>query len=106
MEKLTLDPPEIGLWYRAQNGDVFSVVAMDSKYAENTGTIEIQYFDGAVEELDRTEWSTMLPRAIPEPEDCSGALDMHTDADPDAGVDVPDAGAWIDPLSVVDRLQE
>ncbi len=105
MAKLTLDPPEIGLWYRAQNGEVFSVVAMDSNHAENAGTIEIQYFDGAVEELDRTEWGTLLPRAVPEPEDCSGALDMHTDADPDAGVDEPDDGAWVDPLNVVDRLQ-
>ena len=105
MEKLTLDPPEIGLWYRAKNGDVFSIVAIESNDADSTGTIEIQYFDGAVEELDRTEWSAMLPRTIPEPEDCSGALDMRADADPDAGVDEPDDGTWIDPLNVVDRLQ-
>ncbi|HYW76060.1 MAG TPA: DUF6763 family protein [Gammaproteobacteria bacterium] len=105
MEKLTLNLPEIGLWYRAQNGDVFSVVAMESNYAENQGTIEIQYFDGAVEELDRTEWGAMLPQAIPEPEDCSGALDMRADADPDAGVDESVDDTWVDPLSVVDRLQ-
>ncbi len=105
MEKLKLDPPEIGLWYRAQNGDVFSVVALESNQAETGGTVEIQYFDGAVEEIDRSEWGVMLPQMIPEPEDCSGALDMHVDADPDAGVDEPDDGTWIDPLSVVDRLQ-
>jgi len=105
METLKLDSPEIGIWYRGKNGEIFSVVAMESNRADSTGTIEIQYFDGAVEEVDRMDWAVMLPRVIPEPEDCSGALDMHVDADPDAGVDEPDDGTWVDPLSVVDRLQ-
>lgn len=104
MEKLKLDPPDIGIWYRAQNGDVFSVVAIESDRAESGGTVEIQYFDGAVEELDRSDWAAMIPQVVPEPEDCSGALDMHADSDPDAGVDEPDDGTWVDPLSVVDRL--
>ena len=105
MATLNLDAPEVGLWYRGQNGEVFSVVALEPNHAESAGAIEIQYFDGAIAEIDRADWAMMLPRVIPEPEDCSGALDMRADADPDAGVDEPDDGTWVDPLNVVDRLQ-
>ena len=38
--------PVIGSWYRKRGGETFEVVAIDPK----DRTIEIQYFDGAVEE--------------------------------------------------------
>ena len=37
--------PVIGSWYRKRGGETFEVVAIDAK----DRTIEIQYFDGAVE---------------------------------------------------------
>ena len=40
--------PTIGNWYRIHGGDSFEVVAFD----EDDGTIELQYFDGTVEEMD------------------------------------------------------
>ena len=44
--------PTIGNWYRIQGSDSFEVVAFD----EDDGTIELQYFDGTVEEMDIEDW--------------------------------------------------
>ncbi len=43
---------DIGEWYRARGGELLEVVAID----EDDGTIEVQYFDGTVEELDLADW--------------------------------------------------
>ncbi len=40
--------PVIGNWYRRSNGSLFEVVAVD----EQDGTVELQYFDGTIDELD------------------------------------------------------
>ena len=44
--------PTIGNWYRIQGSDSFEVVAFD----EDDATIELQYFDGTVEEMDLEDW--------------------------------------------------
>src|ERR1700742_3947509 len=44
--------PGIGEWYRIRGGNQFEVVAVD----EHDGTIEVQYSDGSVEELDLADW--------------------------------------------------
>ena len=44
--------PVIGEWYRRTGGDSFEVVAIDP----DDRTIEIQYFDGTIEEIDLDEW--------------------------------------------------
>ena len=44
--------PTIGNWYRITGSDSFEVVAFD----EDDGTIELQYFDGTVEEMDLEDW--------------------------------------------------
>ncbi|HEX4375725.1 MAG TPA: DUF6763 family protein [Steroidobacteraceae bacterium] len=44
--------PGIGEWYRIRGGHQFEVVAVD----EHDGTIEVQYSDGSVEELDLADW--------------------------------------------------
>lgn len=66
--------PEIGKWYRNESGAVFEVVAFD----EEEGVIEIQHFDGAIEELDLESWFGQLPKAQAEPEDWSGPFDDLT----------------------------
>ena len=49
--------PEIGDWYRQTNGGaLFEVVSYD----EDDGTVEIQYFDGTVEEIDIEEWDDQV----------------------------------------------
>jgi len=63
--------PEIGKWYRNESGAIFEVVAFD----EEEGIVEIQHFDGAVEELDLDGWFGQLLKANAEPEDWSGPFD-------------------------------
>ncbi|MBS1221541.1 MAG: hypothetical protein H6R24_732 [Proteobacteria bacterium] len=65
--------PIIGNWYRNQEtGNDFEVVALD----EDAQTIEIQYFDGEVEELDLDAWYELAIESIEEPEDWSGPFDQ------------------------------
>jgi len=72
--------PEIGDWYRMRGtGSLFEVVAADL----DDGTIEIQYFDGTVEEIDLEDWNVQweegaLEAAEP-PEDWSGSVDVDAD---------------------------
>ncbi|HKT74419.1 MAG TPA: DUF6763 family protein [Steroidobacteraceae bacterium] len=74
---MTAPEPSIGDWYRARGGALFEVVAFD----DDDGTIEIQYFDGTVEEMDSEDWLTQwedgtLEAAEP-PEDWSGSVDVE-----------------------------
>jgi hypothetical protein len=64
--------PIIGNWYRNQEtGNDFEVVALD----EDAQTIEIQYFDGELEELDLDAWYELAIESIEAPEDWSGPFD-------------------------------
>jgi hypothetical protein len=64
--------PIIGNWYRNQEtGNDFEVVALD----EDAQTIEIQYFDGEVEELDLDAWYELPIDPIEAPEDWTGPFD-------------------------------
>jgi hypothetical protein len=65
--------PAIGKWYERPGGDSFEVVALDG----DDGTIEIQYFDGAVEELDLEEWAQEEIRETEAPEDWTGSVDVE-----------------------------
>ena len=65
--------PIIGNWYRNQEtGNDFEVVALD----EDAQTIEIQYFDGELEELDLDAWYELAIESIEAPEDWSGPFDQ------------------------------
>lgn len=44
--------PTIGEWYKGTASQKFEVIAYD----EDDGSIEIQYSDGTVEEMDIEEW--------------------------------------------------
>ncbi len=73
--------PRIGDWYQAINGDKFEIVALD----EDEATLEIQHYDGAVEEIDFDSWEEMELTSIEPPEDWSGSYDLERD---DYGVDL------------------
>ncbi len=84
---MNVQRPGIGEWYRLRGGESLEVVAFD----EAEGTIEVQYFDGTVEEFDLDDWrSQRATGAIEEaeaPEDWSGSVDFEpedgrADADP------------------------
>ncbi|MFZ1643020.1 MAG: DUF6763 family protein [Candidatus Contendobacter sp.] len=79
--------PIIGNWYRNQEtGNDFEVVALD----EDAQTIEIQYFDGELEELDLDAWYELAIESIEAPEDWSGPFD-EMEAD-DLGYDEDESG--------------
>lgn len=73
--------PVIGNWYRIQGSERFEVVAFD----EDDGTIELQYFDGTVEEMDVEDWQAEHEAGTLEeveaPEDWSGSVDVDPDED-------------------------
>jgi len=70
-------PPVVGNWYSHRDkGELFQVVALD----EDSGTIEIQEFDGGIDELDFDEWRDLAVDAAAQPEDWGGPLD---DVEPD-----------------------
>ena len=67
--------PRVGDWYRTITGDNFEIVALDL----DDDTLEIQYFDGMIEELDMDTWSELNIVPIEPPEDWSGSLDIERD---------------------------
>ena len=88
--------PRVGDWYRNSAGDSFEIVAQD----EEEDTLELQYYDGTVEELDKETWESMHPELIDPPEDWSGSMDI-------AREDGQDFESWSEPddwLSELDRL--
>ncbi len=62
----TVGRPEIGQWYeRTDRGELFQVTALD----EHEGTIELQLFNGDVDELDAETWSGLPLERADSPED-------------------------------------
>ena len=85
---MTTPLPGIGEWYRHIGGDSFEVVAFD----EDDGTIEIQYFDGTVEEMETEDWESQwadraLETAEP-PEDWTGSVDVESTDSSATGSDI------------------
>ena len=70
-------PPIVGNWYSHRDkGALFQVVALD----EDAGTVEIQEFDGGLDEIDLEEWRSLAVDTAAQPEDWGGPLD---DVEPD-----------------------
>ncbi len=71
--------PVVGQWYRDGADELFEVVAID----DHDETIEIQYFDGTVAEMDFDSWNENLVERLLEsaapPEDWSGAADVEAE---------------------------
>lgn len=91
--------PAIGRWFKRPNGTLFEVVAID----EEAGTVEIQQFDGTIDEFDLETWPTMLLVEAAAPEDWSGSVDM----DPEDYVGKKDnetPTGYYDPLAFLDTV--
>jgi hypothetical protein len=71
--------PVVGHWYRGVTDELFEVVAID----DQDETIEIQFFDGSVTEIDFESWNEQLRDELLEvadaPEDWSGAVDVEVE---------------------------
>ena len=95
---MAIQYPVIGQWFSRPNGTLFEVVALD----EVDGTVEIQQFDGTIDEVDIERWPELLLTEISAPEDWSGSVDM----DPEDYVgkketDMPNG--YHDPLAFLDK---
>jgi hypothetical protein len=92
--------PEVGAWYQTVGGDYLEVVAYDA----DEGSIEIQHFDGAVEEFDEDSWDELVLSSAEPPEDWSGSLDVSRD---DYGVDLdrPAGASRVNPLDALDERE-
>lgn len=91
----TENDPIIDNWYfHLDKGQRFMVIGID----EENDLIEIQQFDGDIEELSLSDWSDMDIEISTEPQNWSGAMDVG-DVD-DYGTEVTDTepGDWDEPL--------
>ncbi len=91
--------PGIRQWYRRPNGTTFEVVAVD----ESAGTIEIQQFDGTVDETDLESWLDWLTVEVSAPEDWSGSVDMDPEDVFSTNNEALPQG-YYDPLDFLDRF--
>ncbi|MES2885874.1 MAG: DUF6763 family protein [Pseudomonadota bacterium] len=64
----------VGDWYQA-DGQPFEIVGIDAK-AE---IVLVQYYDGALDEIDFDIWGELNARPTAAPENLSGALDAETE---------------------------
>jgi hypothetical protein len=88
--------PIVGQWYRGGTNELFEVVAID----ETDESIEIQYFDGTIAEMDFESWNDQLLDelidAADAPEDWSGAVDVEAE-DLDREFEDQPKVAWASP---------
>jgi hypothetical protein len=99
----SIGPPEIGQWYaRGEKGQQFRVVGRD----QESRSIEIQTFDGELDEIDAEIWGTLSLERIEPPEDWTAPLDdVATD---DLGYSETDmtTGDWAQPLRPISIVAE
>jgi len=95
---MALHYPIIGQWFRRPSGTLFEVVAID----DDDRTVEIQQFDGTIDEVDIDIWPELLLTEISAPEDWSGSVDM--DPEDFLGEDNGELPlGWHDPLEILDK---
>ena len=67
--------PAVGERYINPDGQIFEVVAVD----DVGETVELQYEDGAVEEMDFDDWYGMQPRSVDAASDWDDSFDALDD---------------------------
>jgi hypothetical protein len=88
----------VGSWYRVGTEPPFEIVALDVDHE----TIEVQYADGTLEEIDFDSWAEMEPHGTHPPEDWSGSMDVGRE---EFGIE-PDTmhmESWDSPLDHLDQ---
>ena len=95
--------PVVGNWYQhLDKGQEFQVVAVD----EESEVVEIQHFDGDVDEIELDAWYAMDLEAIEPPEDWTGPIDeIETD---DLGYSDPqgESDEWTHPSGAASVSRE
>jgi hypothetical protein len=94
--------PVVGSWYRdTDKGRLFRVVAFD----EERGIVELQHFEGELEEIDAGEWFDMDIEPAEAPEDWTGPVEgVETD---DVAYEKKSAPrAWKEPREEAEPAEE
>jgi Family of unknown function (DUF6763) len=92
--------PIVGNWYRyLDKGQMFRVIAVD----ENDGFIELQHFDGDIEELDAADWNSLELEVAEPPEDWTGPIDDIERDDLGYSETAMSGGDWREPLQEISR---
>lgn len=90
--------PPVNSWYEdVSNSQLFEIVAIDEK----SGTIEIQYQDGDIDEFDVETWGQLNIIKAQAPTDESGAYGLDTD---EFWTDTSDfdSSEYINPLEMIE----
>lgn len=72
---ITAESVKVGGWYQIADGRYFKIVSLDGVDA----TVEIQYADGDLEELDIEAWYELEPMPIENPDYGRGPFDVLYD---------------------------
>ena len=87
--------PITGTWYKhLDKGQMFRVVAVD----ERTGIVELQHFDGDIEEIELATWGDMELEIAEPPEDWTGPVDNLERDDTDYSATEMSSEAWRESL--------
>ena len=85
--------PIIDSWYhQAEKAQRFLVTAID----EHSDTVEIQYFDGTLDEIELATWYALDVELVEAPEDWTGPVDIEDLASVDAEMSTED---WQSPYN-------
>jgi len=96
--------PIVGNWYQhLDKGQAFQVVSVD----EDADLVEIQHYDGDVEEMDFDAWYRLEIQPIEAPENWSGPMDV-VEMDDLTGTEVSDTPPedWVEPLEEIHKPPE
>ena len=96
---MALQYPIIGQWFSRPSGTLFEVVAID----DDDHTIEIQQFDGTIDEVDEENWPDLLLTEVSAPEDWSGSVDMDPEDFVSSNNNEMPVG-YHNPLAFLDKL--
>lgn len=92
--------PQVGQWYEhLDKGQTFEVVALD----EGAASVQIQYFDGDLDQLGVEEWHELNLASAAEPEDWTGPVEVEHDDLGYAASTEMDEDAWREPLRTAHR---
>jgi len=81
-------------WYlHLDKGQRFLVIEVD----EENGLVELQYFDGNIDEIELSQWHDMELERIEEPENWSGPMDIAEIDDLGTSVTDTNADDWQEP---------
>lgn len=101
--------PEIGDWYRRlDRAQPFRVVACD----ESGGTVDIEYFDGTLDEWPLSHWDELPIERCAAPEDWTGPFDSIEEEDgpeplqdPEVRVDWQQLGTEPEPIDELEPIR-